>query len=181
MRRPSSLEHDSVPVSAPVVSEGTQDQASRNCSLLHPGQIFVSTDKQSIAIILGSCVAVCVWDSVNGIGGATHFMLPTWDEKGMPSPRYGSVAISLLLQKLVQAGAVRGHLRAKIFGGGCLFDSMRESSSNKEQHLGSRNVDIALEILAKAHIPVVSREVGGDRGQRIVFRTDTGGSSTKFL
>jgi chemotaxis protein CheD len=181
MRRPSLLKHESVTVSTPVVSAESQDPASRNCSLLHPGQISVSADGQSIAIILGSCVAVCVWDPVNAVGGATHYMLPTWDEKGVPSPRYGSVAISILLQKLLQAGAVRGQLRAKIFGGGCLFDSMRESSANKEQHLGSRNVDIALEILAKAHIPVVSREVGGDRGQRIVFRTDTGASSTKFL
>ena len=134
-----------------------------------------------MVIILGSCVAVCIWDPSQGIGGATHFMLPTSDEKGMPSPRFGNVAISMLLQKLLAAGAGRGKLRAKIFGGGCLFDSMREPNAIREQHLGSRNVDIALEMLAKAHIPVVSSEVGGDRGQRIVFCTDTGHSVKSLL
>jgi chemotaxis protein CheD len=94
----------------------------------------------------------------------------------MPSPRFGNVAISMLLQKLLAAGAVRGQLRAKIFGGGCLFDSMREPGANKEGHLGSRNVDVAVDMLGKAHIPVVAAEVGGDRGQRIVFYTDTGHS-----
>jgi len=32
----------------------------------------------------------------------------------------------ILLQKLLEAGASRGQLRAKVFGGGCLFSSMRE-------------------------------------------------------
>ncbi len=155
--------------------------ASSSSNLLHAGQVFVSTEGHSVVIILGSCVAVCIWDPSQGIGGATHFMLPTSDEKGVPSPRFGNVAISILLQKLLAAGAARGKLRAKIFGGGCLFDSMREPNANREQHLGSRNVDIAVEVLAKAHIPVVSAEVGGDRGQRIVFCTDTGHSVRNFL
>jgi len=58
---------------------------------------------------------------------------------------------------------------------------MRESRSNKEQHLGSRNVETALETLTKAQIPVVSTIVGVDRGQRIVFRTDTGDAEIKVL
>ena len=62
-----------------------------------------------------------------------------------------------------------------------MFDSMRESGSHKEQHLGSRNVEMALETLTKAQIPVVSTVVGVDRGQRIVFRTDTGDAEIKVL
>src|SRR6267142_2180503 len=101
--------------------------------------------------------------------------------KRTASPRYGNVAISILVQKLLEAGANRGQLRAKVFGGGCLFDSMRELNSNKEQHLGSRNVEIALEMLTKAQIPVISTIVGVGRGQRIVFRTDTGDAVVKIL
>jgi chemotaxis receptor (MCP) glutamine deamidase CheD len=41
--------------------------------------------------------------------------------------------------------------------------------------------DIAMEILAKAQIPVVSTVVGMDRGQRIVFRTDTGDAETNVF
>jgi chemotaxis protein CheD len=117
---------------------------------------------------------VCIWDPVNGIGGATHYMLPSWDGKGVQSARYGDVAISVLLQRLLEAGTDRGQLRAKIFGGGCLFDSMRESSSGKEPHLGSRNVEVALEMLTKAQIPVAATGLGANRGQRIVFHTGTG-------
>lgn len=168
------------PAVAPHLPIGTRVPASPSPGLLHAGQIFVSSEGHSVVIILGSCVAVCIWDPSQGIGGATHFMLPASDEKGVPSPRFGNVAISILLQKLLEAGAVRGQLRAKIFGGGCLFDSMREPNANKV-HLGTRNVDVALEMLAKAHIPVVSSEVGGDRGQRVVFCTDTGHSVRTWL
>ena len=152
----------------------SHDRAASNSHFLHAGQVFVSGEGQSVVLILGSCVAVCIWDPVKAIGGATHYMLPSWDGKGVQSARYGDVAISLLLQRLLEAGTERAQLRAKIFGGGCLFDSMRESSTNKEQHLGSRNIEIALEVLTKAQIPVVSAELGVNRGQRIVFRTDTG-------
>jgi chemotaxis protein CheD len=167
-----------VPAEQPPV--GGHDPVSSNPHFLHAGQIHVSAHAESIVLILGSCVAVCIWDPVNGIGGATHYLLPTWDGKGVPSPRYGNVAVSALLQKLADAGASGVNLQAKVFGGGCLFDVMREASPKKD-HLGSRNVEIALELLAKERIPVVAKEVGGDRGQRIVFQTSTGHASVKVL
>jgi len=157
------------------------DPASSNAHFLHAGQVFVSAEGASVVLILGSCVAVCIWDPANGIGGATHYLLPTWDGKGVQSPRYGDVAVSVLLQKLLEAGADRRQLRAKVFGGGCLFDSLRDPNSHKEQHLGSRNVDVALEMLMKAKVPVISTEVGADRGQRIVFRTGSGEALAKTL
>jgi chemotaxis protein CheD len=159
----------------------TTDAGSASPHFLHAGQIFVSGEAASIALILGSCVGVCIWDSQNAIGGATHFMLPSWDGKGVQSPRYGNVAISMLLKKLLDAGANRAQLRAKVFGGGCLFDSLREPSGHKEQHLGSRNVEMALDLLGKAQIQIVLSEVGLHRGQRVVFRTDTGATVSKSL
>src|SRR5437879_5929500 len=77
---------------------------------LHAGQVFVSAEGKSIVTILGSCVGVCIWDAVSRIGGATHFLLPSWDGTGASSPRYGKVAISVLLQQLLDAGANRREL-----------------------------------------------------------------------
>ena len=147
---------------------------------LHPGQVFVSAKAQSVVLILGSCVAVCIWDQLNSIGGATHYLLPTWDGRGASSPRYGNVAISVLLQRLLEEGADPRQLRAKIFGGGCLFDSMRAPASHKE-HLGSRNVEVAQEILAKEHIPIEATEVNAQTGLRIVFHTGTGAATVDAL
>lgn len=146
---------------------------------LHAGHVHVSS-AESVVLILGSCVAVCICDPFNAIGGATHYLLPFWDGRGVASPRYGNVAIAALLQKLTEAGAQKTQLRAKVFGGGCLFDSMRGPDSSKE-HLGKRNVQTALEILAKEHIPVLSVEAGRDKGQRVIFHPHTGESSVTTL
>jgi len=168
-----SLPKSASPVLAEPLPGDVHDAISSKSHFLHAGQIFVSSAAESIVLILGSCVAVCIWDPLKGIGGATHYLLPEWDGRGVPSPRYGNVAVSALLQKLAEAGANSAQLRAKVFGGGCLFDVMREAGPKKD-HLGSRNVEIALQLLAKDRIPVISTDVGSDRGQRIVFRTGTG-------
>jgi chemotaxis protein CheD len=167
------LPNHGLPALTDLHSAESHDSASSNSHFLHAGQIFVSSAAESIVLILGSCVAVCIWDPLKGIGGATHYLLPEWDGRGVPSPRYGNVAVSALLQKLADAGANSAQLRAKVFGGGCLFDVMREAGPKKD-HLGSRNVEIASQLLAKERIPIVSSNVGSDRGQRIVFHTGTG-------
>lgn len=164
----------------PSPSELGPNAETASSHFLHAGHVYVSSKAESIVLILGSCVAVCVWDPFNAIGGATHYLLPIWDGRGVASPRYGNVAIGALLHKLAEAGAHRAQLRAKVFGGGCLFDFMRAQDSRRE-HLGKRNVQTALEILAKEHIPVLSVEAGADKGQRVIFRPNTGESSVRTL
>lgn len=166
--------------SVPGVETAHTEKASPNSHFLHAGQVQVDSQAHSIVLILGSCVGVCIWDPVNAIGGATHYLLPIWDGRGVASPRYGNVAIGTLLQKLAEAGAHRAQLRAKVFGGGCLFDSMRGQDSNKD-HLGKRNIETALRILSSAQIPVVSVEASTDRGQRVVFQPNTGESRVRKL
>lgn len=174
MKLDASAKHRAkVPTSASLANASETQQHGSH--FLHAGHVHVSSKPQSIVLILGSCVAVCIWDQVNAIGGATHYLLPSWDGRGTASPRYGTVAIETLVQKLSEAGAKREHLVAKVFGGGCLFDSMRGNETSKES-LGARNVETAMAMLAKERIPVVSAEVGRDRGQRIVFQTATGDS-----
>lgn len=167
-------------LSTPSRSETSPDQETANSLFLHAGRVHVSSGGGSIVLILGSCVGVCIWDSFSAIGGATHFLLPVWDGRGVASPRYGNVAIGALLQKLTEAGAHKDRLRAKVFGGGCLFDSMRKQDSSRD-HLGKRNVQIALEILAKERISIVSVEAAIDKGQRVSFHPDAGESSVTTL
>jgi hypothetical protein len=93
-----------------------QAEPSSASHFLHAGQVFVSAEGKSIVMILGSCVGICIWDPAKGVGGATHFLLPSWDGKGVKSARYGDVAVSVLLQKLLEAGAERGQgLRRGVF------------------------------------------------------------------
>jgi chemotaxis protein CheD len=172
MNRAASLKQGPPDLLGAQLNESV-DSGAPSPHFLHAGKVYVSSEGQTIVLILGSCVAVCMWDAVHAVGGATHYLLPAWDERGVASPRYGNVAISALLQELVEKGADRKQLHARIFGGGCLFDAFRASSSI-EANIGRQNVRVAQEILTNERLPIVSTKVGADRGQRIVFHTDTG-------
>src|SRR5215471_1074682 len=133
MRSQSSWNSDWSPAAGP--QHGAAEPGPVSSHFLHAGHAYVAQRGQPIVMILGSCVGVCLWDALNGIGGATHYLLPVWDGRGLASPRYGSIAIHALLQKLTEAGALREQLRAKVFGGGCLFASMRAPDPS-QVHLG---------------------------------------------
>src|SRR5262249_44811038 len=80
---------------------------------LAPGRLFVSATPAQVSTILGSCVSVCLWDPEARAGGINHFLLP----EGVPaSPRFGQSAVPLLIQGVLDLGARRTRLRAKVFG-----------------------------------------------------------------
>jgi len=134
---------------------------------LAPGRLYASSEDVQVTTILGSCVAVCLWDAQAEVGGINHFVLPS----GSPaSPRFGDSAVALLIGQVLEQGGHRGRLAAKIFGGACVLEAFRAD----QWSLGARNVEIAREQLEAAAIPVVGEDVGGDRGRKLVFHVRTG-------
>lgn len=140
---------------------------------LHPGQMYVSNQPVNISMILGSCAGVCVYDRLRSIGGATHYMLPEWDGSGQPSPRYGDLAIDGLLKQFQAYGSKTGDLEARIFGGACMFAVFR-GSEGANDHIGSRNVGVAVDILSRLGINIVARDTGGENGRKLKMQSDTG-------
>ncbi|HET9365461.1 MAG TPA: chemotaxis protein CheD [Candidatus Angelobacter sp.] len=140
---------------------------------LHPGQIYISADPVQISMILGSCAGVCLYDRRKAIGGATHYMLPQWDGPGTPSTRYGDVALDMLLRQFQVHGSKPSDLEAKIFGGACMFQAFRPEAGG-EDHIGLRNIQIALQTFSRLGIIIAARDTGGENGRKIKMQSDTG-------
>jgi chemotaxis protein CheD len=140
---------------------------------LHPGQMYVSKEPVQISMILGSCAGVCLYDRWRSIAGATHYMLPKWDGSGQPSPRYGDLAIAALLAQLEALGSQPGHLEAMVFGGACMFPAFRPQDGSQD-HIGSRNVAVAINALTRLGIAIVTRDTGGENGRKITMQCHTG-------
>ena len=153
------------------------DEKERKTAYLLAGQLYLSVEPSQVTTILGSCVAACIWDPAEGIGGLTHFLLPAGPDRGPTSPKFGRTAIATLLEGLVRLGARPERLLAKVFGGACVLEPMRERS----RHLGLQNVEIAMRLLAERSIPILAQDVGGERGRKLIFHTDTGGSWIRLL
>lgn len=142
---------------------------------LHAGQLAVVTTPTAITTVLGSCVAVCLYDPIARVGGMNHFLLPHAVERER-SARFGAIAVPQLIDAVVRAGACRGGLVAKVFGGASVIASMRPGVT-----LGGENADLALRLLAEASIPVLDRDVGGNRGRKVVFLADEGTAWVRHL
>jgi len=144
---------------------------------LYPGEFVTVRDAYTITTVLGSCVAVCLWDPVRSYGGMTHFILPQVVGNGLSSPRFGNVAIRLVLDGLRELGSRQSDLEAKLFGG----SSVQGASTGNALTLGGRNVAAAREALAEAGIRVVAEDVGGERGRKLFFDTGLGTVWMKLL
>jgi len=147
---------------------------------LHPGQTYVSQEPAQISMILGSCAGICLYDRRLGIGGATHFMLPQWDGSGDPSTRYGDVAIDVLLKQFQSHGSVPGDLEANIFGGACMFQAFR-AKDGSDDHIGSRNIQLAVEVFSRHRIMIANKDTGGENGRKIKMQTDTGSVAVSVI
>ncbi len=144
---------------------------------LYPSSLFASKEPYVVKTILGSCVAICIWDKRLKIGGINHYMLPNWNGNDLASPKYGNIAISKLVDKLITLGSRKEDLVAKIFGGG----DMLEGSKGNGYLIGERNIRMARLVLENKGIPIVASSTGGKRGRKILFFTDTGEVRHKFL
>ena len=144
---------------------------------LHPGQLFASRQSHAVTTILGSCVAVCLWDPVKKIGGIIHYLLPAFTGDGVASARFGNIAIAELIEQLTALGCRKRDLQAKLFGGACVIAAFR----NRTSHLGWENVQTAEKFLGREQIPLVGQDTGGDKGRKLIFHTDDGSAWVKRL
>lgn len=135
---------------------------------LLPGTIFAHPGEHLVMTVLGSCVSVCLWDCSTRIGGINHYMLPLWNGEGLPTPRYGNIAIDLLINRMLELGCRKSSMVAKIFGGANVMPGTGIYA------IGDRNIILAANLLSDHSIPIVCDETGGDSGRRIIFNTGTG-------
>ena len=136
---------------------------------LFPAEIFVTREPTMVSTVLGSCVAVCLWDSRSVIGGMNHYLLPLWNGDGLATPKYGNIAIRQLVEKVVAKGGERKNLQAKIFGGAAMW-----SNTEGLFAIGLRNIELAQQQLKELQIPVVASDVGGMLSRKIFFNTGDG-------
>lgn len=137
-----------------------------------PGEYFVHTDDLLIMTTLGSCIAVCLWDRGQRIGGLNHFMLP---EGAGSDGRYGSFAMELLINEMLRQGAARHALEAKVFGGAQVIAGMDTIN------VGERNTRFVLEYLQTERIPIVSRDVLDIHPRKVCFMPVSGRVVVKRL
>ncbi len=136
---------------------------------LLPGEYHVSRRPGEIATLLGSCVAVCLWNPLMKFSAMNHFLLPDGTPSNEDKGRYGQTATETIIWLMQKLDPNLKNLQAKIFGGGMVVGHLGSATS-----IGSRNIEVARSVLASYKIPIVAEDVAGTQGRRIYMDTSTG-------
>jgi chemotaxis protein CheD len=128
------------------------------------GEQYVTDDPGAVlSTLLGSCVAACIRDPIAGVGGMNHFLLPGGRQQALDTEaqRHGVHAMELLVNALLQRGARRERLEAKLFGGARLIDGLTD--------VGRQNADFAEKFLADEGIRYIGGSLRGEHGRKIQY------------
>jgi chemotaxis protein CheD len=150
---------------------------------LNPGELHACAEELFLATVLGSCVAVVLYEPHRRIGGMNHFLLPGnrgFSPAGASGPTYGVEALPSLLRALERLGAERKKLRCYIFGGGNVL-SPAERSAALNPAIGGMNVDFAREYLREMGMSLSGEDTGRHVARKILFSPVTGTIYLKHL
>jgi chemotaxis protein CheD len=142
-----------------------------------------------LAIGLGACVGLCLYDPISSVAAMVHVVLPRTPTIPTMLPgnrplthlpgKCGDSAIPHVLAAMERAGAVTGRLRAAIVGGAQIFTPPLPKTPGTTMpglrlEIGPRNVEAIRTGLARAKIPLDAEQIGGHCGRTVTFHAGTG-------
>lgn len=124
-----------------------------------------------ITLGLGSCVGVVIYDTVKKIAGMAHVMLPSSLEikNNTNKMKFADTCLDLMFEDLLQVGASKVNLKAKMAGGAQMFSV---SLKTDNLSIGTRNVKAVKAKLKSLGIPIVSEDTLGNSGRTITFNVE---------
>lgn len=142
------------------------------------GDFHVSDDQGLLlSTVLGSCIAICLYDPAIRSGGMNHFLLAAPGASGELDPLkqrlYGAFAMEQLINEMIKRGASRSTMKAHIYGGSNINRSMA--------HIGTSNANFARDFLRQDGIPISLEDTGGSAARRLDLKPATGQIRCKHI
>jgi chemotaxis protein CheD len=137
---------------------------------LKPGELYIGKEPAVVSTILGSCVSITMFSAKLGAGGICHALLPRKFafRKRRHDFHYVDKSVLYMLGEFKKMGAEANEIEVKIFGGaGIAGASYRKS-------VGKANVEMAFNTVKDYDLKVVTWNLGGTSGRKIIFFTHTG-------
>lgn len=164
---------------------------------LYGGEMLFEKTPTLIWTVLGSCLAICFHNERMKIGAIVHAQLPGRNRRSKNNKcsercpvkclqeasddsayKYVECSINNLLQKFNNEGIKSFEINVKIFGGSSM---LRSSNPSSLISIGEQNIDMALQRLEEYGLNLTSQNIGGTRGRKLYFLTDTGEVFLKHL
>jgi len=134
----------------------------------------MKVDSRPVELVtsVGSCIGICLYDSIHRCGGLAHIMLPhssLGPLEPLPS-KYADTAVVALKKSISELTGRENRLSAKIAGGANMF----ANTSANGLDIGAKNIKAVKATLDEHRIRLIGEDVGGSHGRRINFNLATG-------
>lgn len=131
-----------------------------------------------VSYALGSCVGVCLYDYHKHMAGMVHILLPkNLNKQSSNEYKFADSGIQRLMNDMLQRGANRKHIIAKLAGGAEMFPTYIEASSG----IGYKNVEAAIHVLKSEGVPIIAQDTGENFGRSIWFHPKDGTLKVKTI
>lgn len=139
-------------------------------------ELAVSADRGEtiITYALGSCLGLCVYDPIAGVGGMLHAMLPTSQldlERALTNPaRFVDSGVPALFKACYGLGAQKDRMVAKVTGGA----QIALAGDLDSFQIGKRNFVALKKLLWKNGVLLKGQDVGGSKSRVVSLRIADG-------
>ena len=122
---------------------------------------------------LGSCIGISLYDPQTKIGGLLHIMLPDSKQSRASEnqAKFADTGLPLMLGDVLQLGASRSRLVAKMAGGAQMFAF---ANATDIMRVGARNAEAVKKLLQEMKIRLVAEDTGGTYGRTVQIDLATG-------
>ena len=129
---------------------------------------------------LGSCVGISLYDTQAKVGGLLHIMLPdSTQARPTDNPaKFADTGLPLMLKDVLELGASRTRLVAKIAGGAQMFAF---ANATDIMRVGARNAEAAKKILKEMNIRLLAEDTGGNYGRTVQINLNDGAYKVKTI
>ncbi|MBD7916337.1 chemotaxis protein CheD [Clostridium sp. Sa3CUN1] len=134
---------------------------------------IVSSPDRLITMGLGSCIGIAIYDRERKMAGLVHIMLPDSKQfKNIVNPlKYADLGVENLVNQMILKGCKKENMTAKIAGGASMFNFPDKKIISD---IGKRNSIAVIETIKKLSIPIVGKDVGGNKGRTMIFESEDG-------
>lgn len=139
---------------------------------LLPGEYYFGKHPKKIKTLLGSCVAITMWNKDLKAGGMCHYKLPqpVVNEKTVLDGSYGEAAMLLFMKSLYEYNLECKDMEVGVFGAGEMFLNIAASDDS----IGKQNFRLAYRMLQAFGFRITHESLGGNVSRRIELDLESG-------
>lgn len=144
---------------------------------LKPGELYIGKEPAVVSAVLGSCVSITMFSAKLGVGGICHALLPRRFafRKRQHDFHYVDKSILYMIGEFKKMGVKANEIEVKVFGGAGI------AGASYKKSVGKANVETAFNTIKNHDLKVLTWNLGGTSGRKIVFFTHTGRVLLKML